>query len=301
MSTRARSIVHALTSHAARGALAAFALLPYRTRMRAGHWLGARLIGPALGQTRAVRENLALVCPELPPAEAAAIARGVCGNAMRGILELHAGDAFIARLDPSWLGGPGLAELRARHAAGGGAILVTGHFGSYDAARAALVASGIRVGSLYRPTANAHFNPHYVRAMERIGTPMFPRGRRGLADLVRFLRQGGVVAIVADQVMPQGVWLRFFGRPAFTALSAADMALKYGVPMFPVFGIRREDGDGFDLCVEEPIPPSDPETMMQAFNDRLEARVRSHMDQWMWMYRRWREPRGPARDGGTAD
>ncbi|MGR3586573.1 MAG: LpxL/LpxP family acyltransferase, partial [Pseudooceanicola nanhaiensis] len=36
------------------------------------------------------------------------------------------------------------------------------------------------------------------------------------------------------------------------------------------------------------IPPGEPAEMMQALNDSLEARVRAHPDQWLWIHRRWR-------------
>jgi KDO2-lipid IV(A) lauroyltransferase len=40
--------------------------------------------------------------------------------------------------------------------------------------------------------------------------------------------------------------------------------------------------------------------MMQAVNDNLEALVREHMDQWLWIHRRWKGPAaaGPAPAAG---
>ena len=58
--------------------------------------------------------------------------------------------------------------------------------------------------------------------------------------------------------------------------------------MVPVFGIRKQDGLNFRIHVAEPIPHSTPEVMMQAYNDIVEGIVRTHMDQWFWVHRRWK-------------
>jgi KDO2-lipid IV(A) lauroyltransferase len=181
-----------------------------------------------------------------------------------------------------------VAALEAAHREGRPVILVTGHFGNYDASRAALIARGYRVGALYMPMANPFFNAHYVRAISGIGTPLFPRGRAGLADMVRHLRSGGMLGMLVDQHMRHGEELTFFGRPALTALSAADLALKYGALLVPTYAVRKADGLSFDIIVEPPIPTGTPEAMTQALNDSLEALVRQHIDQWFWIHRRWK-------------
>jgi KDO2-lipid IV(A) lauroyltransferase len=165
--------------------------------------------------------------------------------------------------------------------------LVTGHIGNYDAIRGALIALGYPVGGLYRAMDNRFFNDHYVAAISRIGTPLFPRGKRGLADMVRFLRSGGMVGVVLDQAMGDGATLSFFDCEALTSLAPTEMALRYDALVVPTYGIRRKDG-GFDLLVEAPVPHTTPEEMTQLLNDSLEAQVRANMDQWLWTHRRWK-------------
>jgi KDO2-lipid IV(A) lauroyltransferase len=80
----------------------------------------------------------------------------------------------------------------------------------------------------------------------------------------------------------------FFGKPAATALSAAELSLKYDAPLIPIYGVRQPNGLDFKIIVEEPVPPSDAVTMTQALNDSLEALVREHPEQWLWMHRRWK-------------
>ena len=80
----------------------------------------------------------------------------------------------------------------------------------------------------------------------------------------------------------------FFGKPAVTSISTAELALKYGALLVPGYAIRQEDGQSFHLVLNDPIPESDPITMTQAMNDDLETMVRAHMDQWFWMHRRWK-------------
>lgn len=261
--------------------------LPWRQRLGLSAVLMSRIVSPLAGYGERVRQNLAFVMPDLPEAEVRRMMHAVPANLGRTLAELYSGDEFVRRVAVEVLSGPGLAALDAAHRTNRPVMLVTGHIGNYDAVRAALIHRGFRVGGLYREMSNPYFNRHYVAAISRIGTPLFPRGRKGLADMLRFLRSGGMVGLVLDQHMGDGAPLTFLGRPALTALSAAEMALRYGALVVPTYGIRRPDG-GFDIIIEEPIPEAAPEVMTQALNDSLEAHVRRHMDQWLWIHRRWK-------------
>ncbi|MCX7286644.1 MAG: lysophospholipid acyltransferase family protein [Rhodobacterales bacterium] len=282
------SLRHWLQNRFLRGLIRLLLWLPYRWRVPLCGWVMSRVIAPIAGYRRRVRENLALVLPDLAPEEVERIVRAVPDNVGRTVIEIYSGPEFIAKAAAQPLTGDGVAALEDAHATGRPVILVTGHFGNYDASRAALIARGYRVGALYMPMANRYFNEHYVRAISGIGTPLFPRGRAGLADMVRHLRSGGMLGMLVDQYMRHGEELTFFGRPALTALSAADLALKYDALLVPTYAVRRKDGLSFEIIVEPPIPHGSPEAMTQGLNDSLEALVRKHVEQWFWIHRRWK-------------
>ena len=280
-----------LVDRALRALIGLALVLPYDRRVAFAGWAMSRLVAPLAGYRARVRANLALVVPDLPEAEVRRLERQVPDNAGRALIEIYSGPDFKARVGKGPILGPGAAALQAAHETRRPVLLVTGHFGNYDAPRAALINLGYRVGGLYNPMRNRYFNAHYVHAISSIGTPVFPRGRKGLGEMIRFLRGGGMLGIVIDQHMQHGAALSFFGKTAFTALSAAELALKYDALVVPIYGIRRPDGLHFDIVAEAPIPHSDPVTMTQALNDSLERKVRAHMDQWLWIHRRWKPGR----------
>jgi KDO2-lipid IV(A) lauroyltransferase len=262
--------------------------LPYRWRVPLCGWVMSRIIAPLVGYDRRVRENLARILPDLPEAEVRRLMRSVPDNVGRTVIEIYSGQEFVAHATATAPRGPGLAHLEEAARTGRPVILVTGHFGNYDASRAALIARGFRVGALYRPMNNPHFNDHYVRAIKGIGEPLFPRGKKGLGEMIRFLKGGGMLGLLIDQHMRNGARLSFFGHDALTALSAAELALKYDALVVPTYAIRRENGLDFEIIIEAPIPPGTPEAMTQALNDSLEALVRAHPGQWLWIHRRWK-------------
>nr|WP_132694617.1 lysophospholipid acyltransferase family protein [Rhodovulum steppense] len=290
-----------LADRAIRAVIALALALPYERRVRFAGWVMRRLIARPAGYLARAEENLALIWPDMPPAERQRIARAVADNAGRTLIENYSTRDFLARMASAEPRGPGLAALEAAHAAGRPVILVTGHFGNYEAARAALVARGHAVGGLYRPMRNRFFNAHYVRTMEAFGGPVFAQGRRGTGGFVRHLKSGGVLVLLIDQHHRRGASLDFMGQPALTSLSAAELALRYGAELIPFYATRRPDGLSFDIALEAPVPAGTPEAMTQALNDSLAARVRAHPEQWFWIHRRWKAPRPRGRSrAGTA-
>jgi KDO2-lipid IV(A) lauroyltransferase len=106
--------------------------------------------------------------------------------------------------------------------------------------------------------------------------------------MVAFLKEGGMLGLLFDQRIAQGEPLDFLGHPALTALSAAEMALKYDALLVPVYGIRQADGLSFEFVTEEPIPHTDARQMMQVATDSLAARIRINPEQYFWIHRRWK-------------
>lgn len=285
IATRTRQwLVNAVLVSLIRSAL----LLPYATRVRLLGRTVAHVIGPLAGYRAAALENLAQVWPHRPEADRKRIATACLDNAGRTFMENYSSREFPARMASNPITGPGWPALQAAAKAGRPAILVTGHYGNYEATRAALVGRGYRIGGLYRDMSNPYFNAHYVKTMQAFGGPVFPQGRKGTAGFVRHLKQGGQLVLLFDQHVFEAPVLEFLGQPARTAVSAAELALRYGATLIPFYGIRQADGLSFDTVLEAPVPHSDPETMTQALNDSLSARIETDPHQWFWVHRRWR-------------
>lgn len=282
------SLSDRMTDATFRAVLAVALALPYRTRLRTAGWIVSRIVAPLAGWRRRIRANLALTFPGMAQSEVERLVRAVPENVGRTMIEIYSGQDFLDHVGHLPLTGPGVSALEDATHAGRPVILATGHFGNYDVARAALIARGLRVGALYRPMKNRLFNRHYVAAISLIGAPLFPRGKQGMAAMVKFLKSGGMLGLLMDQHMAHGAPLTFFGQPALTATSAADLALRYDALLIPIYGIRQPDGVNFTVHVDPPIPHGSPEAMSQAINDSLERIAHDHLDQWFWIHRRWK-------------
>lgn len=260
--------------------------LPFRPRVALAGWIGRVMIGGLSSLRRRVAASVRHFLPDLPADEVDRIAREVPGNLSRMIVEvLSARDlAALARTLP--IDGPGLAALDDAHATDRPAILVSAHFGNYDAWRLALIARGYKVGGYFKELGSPATNAVYVRAVEASGMPMFPDSGEGRKAMIRFLRAGGMLGILIDLDRPNGVMLDFLGKPTRTVLSMAEMALKYDAVLVPIWGIRTPGAPGFRVQVDAPVPHSDPETMTQALNDAFAAQVRAHPEQWVWWHNR---------------
>jgi KDO2-lipid IV(A) lauroyltransferase len=262
--------------------------LPYAARVRTMGWLVEKVVSPLAGYPKRIRANLAHVLPDLPETEVERLCKEVPNNAGRTLIELYSGDAFVQRAIKAPINGPGYEALETARADGRPVILVTGHFGNYDVSRAALIPKGHNMGALYRRMSNPYFNEHYVKSITTIGTPMFEQGRKGMSQMVRHIKSGGVLGILTDLHAHGGASLDYFGKPAITSLITAELALKYNAALIPVYAVRQANGLDFEIIVQDEIPHSDAETMTQAVNDGLEALVRENMHQWFWIHRRWK-------------
>jgi Kdo2-lipid IVA lauroyltransferase/acyltransferase len=262
-------------------------LLPYRARLAFGSLIARLLVGLLPEMRARVDKNLRLVFPDMAPAERDRIRAASADSFGRTMIEVMTRRAFQAR--GAWTGptGPGWDALQAAVAEGRGALLVSGHFGQWEAVRAALMAQGIESGALIRTVKNPWLNRDYLACVEAGGRPVLGRDNAGLRELVRHLRGGGVMAVLLDQYTKRGLEVDFLGRPAPTGTMIAELALKYRLPMIPVYGTRQPDGLHVAVDFEAPIPPTTAAAMTRAAADSLAARIRTHPEQYFWLHQRW--------------
>ena len=279
---------HYLTNAFIVGLIRLALVLPYKARIAFVGWVVQHVIGPVAGYRARALDNLAMIWPQMPQERRAEIASKCLNNVGRSFIENYSARDFPKRMAKNTPTGAGVAALEKAAEQGKPVILVTGHYGNYEAMRACLVARGYDIGGLYRNMKNPYFNAHYVQTMEAFGGPVFPQGRRGTAGFVRHLKEGGQLVLLFDQHVFGAPALDFLGQPANTALSAAELALRYDALLIPFYGIRQADGVSFDTVLEAPVPHSDAVTMTQALNDSLTARVKADPEQWFWVHRRWR-------------
>jgi KDO2-lipid IV(A) lauroyltransferase len=232
--------------------------------------------------------EVSLVFSDMPRGERARMSRDMGRHMGQTLFEIYHCAEFQTRQDTFRFSGPGLAALEKARAAGKGALIVSGHFGQWEAIRAVLKSRGMETGAVYRPQTNRHYQRRLLAGIEAGGKPILETGRLGTKALVRHLREGGFMAILLDEKYAEGVRIPFLGRPALTSLAAAQLALKYDLPMVPAYGTRSADGSSFDVAFEDAIPHTDPDTMTRAFNDSLSARILANPDQWYWLLGRWK-------------
>jgi KDO2-lipid IV(A) lauroyltransferase len=277
-----------LSDRAIRALIWAARRLPIRARLRLVSWFARRIIAPIAHWHARVDENLSHVWPDTSPARRREIAEGAIDNLSRAFIENYDVPELLARGAEFGATGPGLEAVAQARAEGRPVLFITGHYGSVESGRAALIARGYEVGGLYRPMSNSYFNEHYKKNMHDICEPIFEQGRRGTMGMLKYLKSGGMAVLLFDVFDWNGTEISFLGQPARTVLSAAEIALRTNALLVPYFGVRRPDRYGFDTVFEDPIPHSDPLTMMQDATQRLEARIIADPTQWMWVHRRWK-------------
>lgn len=113
------------------------------------------------------------------------------------------------------------------------------------------------------------------------------------------LRRGGAVAMMIDQVPDgrHGVAVDFLGARAWADRATAALAAATGAPLVVTASRRVASGRHALLVLDVMWPPP---RAARAWIDEatrrataaLDAFVRAHPDQWLWLHRRWREPRG---------
>ncbi len=176
---------------------------------------------------------------------------------------------------------------------GKGAIFASGHIGNWEWLGAMIAAEGFPFTFVVEQQSNQMVGDWMDRMREREGIEIHSRGSATKGTL-QALKRNQMVAMLSDQDAGNaGVFVPFFGKLASTPRGPALFNFKTGAPI--IFGsCCREEGK-FKLRLEEIVPPptsgdrtEDERIIMAIVTARLEADIRQHPDQYMWLHRRWK-------------
>ncbi len=127
--------------------------------------------------------------------------------------------------------------------AGGGAILLTAHMGSYDlGAHLFAQVSGRRIVMVRAPEVDPQTREFEEgRLPEAVETQFNVDGSALAIDLLHAVRDGAIVAIQGDRMAGQiaGVPATLFGVPVDVPAGPFALAMAARVPIYPMFVIRR--------------------------------------------------------------
>ena len=188
----------------------------------------------------------------------------------------------------------GWEHLEKAVSAGRGAIVFTGHFGSWEVVALAQGARGIPMDVVGRSPDDPRLALRLEKLRELTGNRTIPK-HDAIRPMLRSLREGRTVGMVIDQNVgsSRGVFVDFFGRPASTTPALALLALKTGVPVLPVFG--HPSAEGHRVVYHPPVefqPSGDRARDVVDLTARvtkiIETEVRTHPHLWLWMHDRWR-------------
>ena len=221
---------------------------------------------------------------------------------------------FVAELPRLWMRPRGQSCLgnvtvQGRHLAeaafaqGRGVIFFAPHCGCFELEPQALAELFAPqhgpITAIYRPARQAWLAELQVMARDRPGLQVVPASMSGIRLMSRALKDKGAVALLTDQVPPQGqgIWAPFFGQPAYTMTLAARLALQSGAVMVPVSCDRLPHGRGYVLSFwpalqgMSALSKTDLLAAVTLINQSIETLVRRQPGQHLWSYARYKTPR----------
>jgi len=175
-----------------------------------------------------------------------------------------------------------------------GAILVTGHFGSWELMGAAISEAGYPIDFLVGEQHNILIDNVMNGYRELMGIGIIKMGVAA-KGVIKALKGNRFVAMLSDQdAGGDGTIVNFFEMPASTPKGPAAFAIKVGAPIIVGYTVR-EKGNIHKVKVEEPIflettsnKEEDIRKLTQIYTSMLENYIRRYPDHWFWPHRRWK-------------
>ncbi len=176
----------------------------------------------------------------------------------------------------------------------GGVIGIAGHLGSWEYGGAWVCASGWKLVAVGKAQRDPGITKLILEQRAAVGIQHILKTKQGNIDLIRAIRsKGTVLGLLSDQNGGRdGIFVDFFGVPASSVRGPAFLALKYDIPVVPVWAIWDGDNYRMEIYPEvELVRTGDMEADVientQRIQKVIEGMVEKYPEQWLWVHRRW--------------
>jgi len=245
----------------------------------------ADLSYPLQGRLRRhVKDNMRHVLgPDASEKEVSRAAREVFRNVTRYYADL----IRLPRTDPHRLlehdlNVHGLENLENALAQGKGVVVVSAHYGNTELTLQALAAADIYAYVLTEPLQPRQLSDLTHRLRSTHGHIYRPVSMSSVKGALRYLRQGGLVAILCDRdIQKTGQLFPLCGRPARFPVGAAMLAVHTGAQVVPAFSHRQGPGRN-EVWVEPPLSlelTGNEEHDVRAITEKILARFEEYLRQ----------------------
>lgn len=177
---------------------------------------------------------------------------------------------------------------------GHGLVMLTPHLGGFEIIPRVL-AQHFPATILYRPSRQEWLNEVVEAGRAYPNMHFVPTNLHGVRQMTRALTRGEAIGILPDQVPSggEGVWVPFFGRPAYTTPLPARLANRNNTPVVMFTAKRKGIGMGWLMQATRLAPLSeDATTAATELNVAIENAVLIAPEQFIWSYNRYKHPAG---------
>ena len=188
----------------------------------------------------------------------------------------------------------GIENFEAATAKGKGVIFLTCHLGAFDLQITNMALRGLKPNIIGTPLKDERLNDLLFNYRNAYGAVAVERGKETLR-LIKALKTAGSIAILIDQdTKVKSRFVDFFGMKAATPVGATILAMKTGAAVVPTYIYLGEDNmQHMHILPEIPLEISGDEEKdlvanTQNFTRFIEAQIRAHPAQWVWMHERWK-------------
>ena len=171
------------------------------------------------------------------------------------------------------------------------AVFISGHFNNFELMAMQISKQGIDLAAIYRPLNNIFLNKKMENIRKKfICKNQIKKGIAGTREIIKFIKNGYSIALMIDQRVSEGIESKFFNKKAFTTTIPAQLHLKYGLEIVPVY-IERKNKHYFTVYFYEPLSfdnNKDQIYITNKLNNVLENLILRNPRQWIWTHDRWK-------------
>jgi len=175
---------------------------------------------------------------------------------------------------------------------GRGVIVSLPHAGNWDHAGAYFCLKGIHLVTVAERLKPERLFLEFLRYRQAMGMEVLALDSRSIVTLAQRLREGHLVALVADRDLSKsGIDVQFFGKPSRMPAGPAVLALKTGAVFLTAFVNYTESG--IHITFDEislPLDGSQEEKishLVQQSADNFERGIAQHPEDWHMIQRIW--------------